>query len=112
MLLSAASALAAALPSRQLGKLDFFPGPFDRPSGGGGEVPPPCAEDFDFSDCDPEEASFFGFQANADDKHAGARGMLVYSNGAIVPVEGKALVVRNSASKVIFYLKKPNFFLL
>ena len=48
--------------------------------------------DGDLSDCSPEDRAFFKFDP-ADVRHAGARGMLVYSNGAVVPVEGPALVV-------------------
>ena len=83
----------------------LFPGPFERPNSGPDEVFPECADDGDLSDCSPEDRAFFKFDP-ADVRHAGARGMLVYSNGAVVPVEGPALVV--SFVNLVFFLKKKN----
>ncbi len=99
LLLFAALASAAALPAPVF---EFFPGPFERPNSGPDEVFPECADDGDLSDCSPEDRAFFKFDP-ADVRHAGARGMLVYSNGAVVPVEGPALVV--SFVNFVFFKK-------
>ena len=89
-LLASFSSTSSSLP------LNFFPGPFAPPHPGHPGGSHPCARDFDFSDCDPEDASFFGLQSNAEARPAGDRGFKTYENGAVVPVEGPGLAVSAS----------------
>ncbi len=89
LVLFAAAALlsvSSALPA----PLDFFPGQFEKPREG--TLLPACGDDGDFSDCTPQEREYFTGNPE-EERYAGARGMLVYANGAVVPVEGTALVV-------------------